>query len=307
MSGAEAVRLSQEAGRAADALFLDPAFVRFQAETQGKRLLTASHDAASLTFGGRDGRWASPVTGAFGGVAADRPLAAAAVFPLAEALTAELRRTAGAQATVRLSPDAYPDPNRAALENALFRNGWNLAAADLNYHLPVTAPEAYERGLGETKRKEIRRLQRAGARVQALPPAAGKAAYDAIAANRAARGFPMTMSWPQVEALAAAFPQRVDFHVVEREGEVLAGSISLRVTGDWRYVFYWGEAPDHRAASPVTLLALGLVAESHAAGVQVLDIGTATEDSQPNLGLVAFKESLGCRASSRRTWRFDGA
>jgi hypothetical protein len=54
--------------------------------------------------------------------------------------------------------------------------------------------------------------------------------YDIIAENRRNMGYPMTMAWPQVEALAAAFPDRVRFFGVIRGGTILAGAICLRVT-----------------------------------------------------------------------------
>ena len=103
----------------------------------------------------------------------------------------------------------------------------------------------------------------------------------------------MTMAWPQVEALAAAFPDRVRFFGVIRGGTILAGAICLRVTASYLYVFYWGERPEFRKESPVTLLADGLVAYAHSRGVSVLDIGVSTEHSAPNVGLIAFKESSG--------------
>jgi hypothetical protein len=292
-------------------LFVHPGFNAFQAHAQNKRLVTfgafrdeAGRPVAALTLAEGSGVWTSPVTGAFGGLATDGRVGADLVGALAVAATAWLRAEAGGAARIRLPPGCFPDDTAAALENALFREGWSLAEVDLNYHLPVVAPEAYVRGLRETRQKEIRRLRRSGAVARRLPLSDGEVAYRTVAANRAARGYPMTMAWDQMWALAEAFPDVVGFHVVERAGEILAGGITLRLTAAYAYVFYWGEAPEHRAESPVVLLAEALMAEAHAAGVAILDIGASTDASLPNPGLIAFKESLGCLATPKTTWEF---
>lgn len=302
---AGAVQPAEDDGLEVGTLFVSRAFNAFQARVQGKRIVTfrSPDGAAGLSLAGAEGVWTSPVTGAFGGVAAAGPAPAGAVSEIVERATDWLRGEARAtRATVRLPPDVFPDPNAGALENALFQAGWRLAQVDLNQHLAVTAPEAFAAALGETKQKELRRLRRSGATFVTRPAPEAEAVYQAIARNRAARGFPMTMGWTQVAALAEAFPDRVGFHAVERAGATLAGAVVLRITDRYRYVFYWGEDPDVRRESPVVLLAEGLVALCHRDGVAILDIGTSTEASKPNPGLIAFKESLGCRASAKRTW-----
>jgi hypothetical protein len=289
-------------------LYVDPAFLAYQADAQGKALETFtaldSHGAAvaSLTLAGKAGAWASPITGAFGGVAAAPGAGTLAIAAVVEAASGWLRDQ-GLRAEVRLAPDGFADAAAGAVENALFRSGWRLAQVDLNYHLAAAGPDAFFTSLGETKQKELRRLKRSGAAFVRLDPADGERAYAVIAANRAARGFPMTMAWPQVRALAEAFPDQTGFAIVGRDGQALAGAISLELTPAWTYVFYWGEAPDSRKESPVMLLAEGLAAERAARG-GVLDLGTSTQDSQPNPGLIGFKEGLGCRATAKRTYAF---
>ena len=302
-SAAVSIRMT-DGGLEVDHLFLSAAFNRFQAKAQGKALVSFHAGNAALTLAGDAGGWRSPVTGAFGGVAAAGAVSARDIFALADAASAWLRET-GAKGVIRLAPDGVWDPNAPALENALHRGGWRLSQVDLNHHLPVVTRDAFFSGLGETKQKEVRRLRRSGAEYHVLDAADGARVHAVIAANRAARGYAMTMAWPQVAALAQAFPQSVSFHGVERAGEMLAAAICLRITSTHRYVFYWGEDPAWRKEAPTTLLAEALMADSHAAGAEILDIGTSTDESAPNLGLIAFKESLGCRTSAKRTYILD--
>jgi CelD/BcsL family acetyltransferase involved in cellulose biosynthesis len=313
MSAAYEVIRSETVPDLPGSLFLEPGFVAYQRQAQGKQITTftaTSPDGrsdVSLTLAGRDGVWSSPITGAFGGVVAIGRPPAASVFAVVHSATQWLRSVPAATGVVRLAPDAFADPTAAMLENALFRNGWRLDQTDLNYHLPITSSETFVADLGETKQKEIRRLKRSGAVFRRLEVETAEPAYKAIAENRADRGYPMTMSWPQLEALAKAFRGSVAFYTVERGGDVLAGAICLRLTATYFYVFYWGEAPAYRRESPVAFLAEGLMAELHLKGGEVLDLGISTEHSVPNPGLIAFKESLRCRTSGKRTYRLDPA
>ncbi|MDB5443572.1 MAG: hypothetical protein JWP86_3302 [Phenylobacterium sp.] len=304
------VEIIEGPGPASETFFLDRSFIAFQAKAQGKRLVTFSAGGGprgvALTLGGADGQWSSPVTGAFGGLAAECHPPAAVVFSVVEAATTWLRGEPSAiSASIRLPPDGLDQPGAAVLENALHRAGWRLGQADINHHLVVGSPASFRAGLGETKRKGLRRLEHSGATAGEAGLEASRTIYDTIAENRLSVGHPMTMSWPQVEALAAAFPDHVQFFAAERGGTVLAGAICLRVTPNCLYVFYWGERPEFRKESPVTALADGLVAHAHELGIAILDVGVSTAHSAPNAGLIAFKESLGCRASSRRTYTLD--
>jgi hypothetical protein len=307
------VRRSCDPGLDVDQFFLTRAFNAYQARVQDKALVTFAawaKDAvapdACLTIAGSGGHWTNPVTGAFGGLALASGANPASVSRLAGALTDWLGAETGTRrATLRLAPDCFADASTAILENALFRCGWRLLQIDLDQYLPVVAGDVFASNLTETKQKELRRLKRSGARFVSLPSGAARPAYEVIALNRVARGFPMTMTWAQIEDLAAAFPDRVTFHAVERDGGLLAGAVLLSVTASYQYVFYWGEAPLSRRESPVVLLAEGLVHLCHGRGASILDIGASTEDSTPNPGLFAFKQSLGCRTAAKRTYRLD--
>lgn len=306
-----AIRRCSDPGLEIDHLFVSGAFNAFQARAQSKKLVTfAAGDGtateACITLAGKEGVWSNPITGAFGGAAVSGPRFEAAVPELVRDLSDWLRGEADARAaTFRLPPDCYPDPTAAVVENALFQNGWRLDHVDLDQYLPVMPPGAYVASLGETRQKELRRLLRSGAEFRSRDLAEGRAVYDVIARNRAERGYPMTMAWTDLQALAEAFPDRIGFHAVERDGEALAGAVVIRVAAHYAYVFYWGEDPAFRRESPVIMLAEGLMRLCNASGVAVLDIGISTEASSPNPGLMAFKTSLGCATASKRTYRLD--
>jgi hypothetical protein len=307
MAGTGDVRISSTIGLPSDTLFVGPEFNAFQAAAQGKTLISFSTPRAqpriSLTLAGKDGAWSSPVTGAFGGIAG-KPVGGD-VEAVVRAMTAWARAEApGSRFSLRLPPDCFPDPSAAHLENALFREGWRLKQADLDNYLSVGG-SGFAHGLAASKRNRLNRLKRSGAGFRTLTPDLAQPAHALIARNRAARGYPMTMSWPQIAALAQAFPDRVRFHAVLRGETMLAAAVVLRVAPSYAYVFYWGEEPAFREESPVLLLADGLMEMARHEGVAILDLGTSTEDSTPNPGLMAFKAELGCLTASKRTFSLD--
>ena len=66
-------------------------------------------------------------------------------------------------------------------------------------------------------------------------------------------------------------------------------------------VFYWGDLPEAHAMSPVAFLADNLYKYCQREGITLLDIGTATDKGMPNVGLMTFKERLGCTPSPKLT------
>ena len=191
------------------------------------------------------------------------------------------------------------------MQNVLFRAGWILDQVDINYHFPVVDAEAFQAQLGATKRQETRRLKGTGASFCVVPHEQAERAYAVIARNRAARGYPMTMTWEALSALAKAFPAHVHFFGVVRGEDFLASAICLQLTPVYLYVFYWGEDPNFRKEMPVLVLVNGIMDHCHKAGFAILDIGVSTERSTPNEGLIAFKTGLGFQSSPKLTFRYD--
>ncbi len=298
-----------------DYLYVRPDFSLWQSTVQAKRIQSFGifrkdnlRAYGRLTLAGKDGVWTAPVTGTFGGpvLARGKNIPLYALDALFLEATRWLEMEAGAKScSIRLPPHCFPDPLSGANANALFRLGWKLDQVDVNYHLPAMSADDFHARLGATKRQETRRLKGSGAAFKVLPAQALQRVYEIISRNRAARGFPMTMSWESIAALTEAFPATIGLFGVERGLDLLAAAICLRVTSCYFYVFYWGEAPEFRREMPVLLLAEGLVAHCHENGIAVIDIGIATDRSTPNEGLIAFKTGLGFEASPKLTFRYD--
>ena len=307
------VRVCADTASAQDYLFVSPDFTDWQSKVQGKTRQSFGvfrkdnqQQYARLTLAGKDGIWSAPVTGTFGGPTLDKPVPIAALDRLMIEALRWLKEEAKADSCfIRLPPASFPDPSLALMQNVLHRGGWRLDQMDINYHLPVVPVERFHAQLGATKRQETRRLKGSGATFEPIPFAEAKRVYDIIASNRAARGYPMTMSWDALSAVAQAFCESFHFFGIVRRDRMLASAICIHITPQYLYVFYWGEDPEFRREMPVLLLVDGLVDFAYQNDITVIDIGISTDQSIPNEGLIEFKTALGFQPTPKLTYRFD--
>jgi hypothetical protein len=122
-------------------------------------------------------------------------------------------------------------------------------------------------------------------------------AYKLILDNTRRKGYALSMTWERVREMIEIFGDRIYGFGAFRETQPAAASITIRVSPDVVYVFYWGDAAGYSGVSPVVLLAEAIYEHARAEGARWMDIGTSTSEGAPNYGLIHFKRNLGCEAS----------
>lgn len=127
-------------------------------------------------------------------------------------------------------------------------------------------------------------------------------AYQLILDNRCRKGYTLSMTWDRILEMAEIFGDRIYGFGVFRETESVAASITIRVSRDVVYVFYWGDAAGFPGVSPIITLAETIYEHARSEGLHWVDIGTSTNDEAPNYGLIHFKQNLGCEASLKLTY-----
>lgn len=247
--------------------------------------------------------WYSPVTGAFGPVDLSSHIKVADVEMLIKHALQHLKKNYSAKfVSWRLPPLYKSNYGVSKVVNILYRSGWNITSSDLNYHFDLMSLECFKRNLNSSKRRELNKISRTNVSFeQSSDIGMHKIIYDLIENNRASQGYPMTMSWESIKNLFLAVKERVKFFYIHRDRVMLAAAICLSLNEDVFYVFYWGESPNFRNESPVVKLAEYLYEYCLLNNYKVLDIGTSTDNSIPNQGLVDFKEKIGCLESTKLT------
>ena len=243
------------------------------------------------------GRLESPFRGSFGGPAIipGRSLSPVEMEAYASATTDFLRNEGASTICVVMPPLSYHLHETSAWIDVLVRCGFAMASVELSFGIDVTG--AFIDRIDSGNRKRLQKCIRDGFAAALLPSSEYETAYRVVAENRAKRGYRLSMSWQTFVAMSDALPDRVLCFAVLRGAEPVAAALCLRINDKALYVAHWGEVAGVEAWSPVTLLASGLFDYCVAAGISLLDLGTASVDGKPNHGLVRYKKNLGCSES----------
>ena len=247
------------------------------------------------------GHYRSPRRGTFGGFEFREKLR----MEVVEGVVAQVEQQlidAGAEAIEILHPPAsFNPPAAAVLYNILARRGYCIQPPELDYTLAINNEDFLER-VEYNLQKRIKKCQRENIRGVEVEPLQHRRVYDVISANRAARGFSVSMTYDGIEQMVTTFPDRLVFFGVFAGSDMIASSICIRLSPTLLYVFYWGDLPGWQEYSPVSLLAMTIYDYACRNGCLQLDLGTSTIDGVPNYGLINFKRGMGCQESLKLTF-----
>jgi len=241
---------------------------------------------------GDDGLWRSPARGTFGGYAFVPELRIDSLLAFHDAVHARLAALGARRVEVLPAPMAH-DPVAFANQCYVLRaRCYETTHCDLNHSLEVDARPLGERmSYGNLKR--LRKCEREGLVGTPLAIDALPEVVETLVANRAMKGHVLSMTLPQLQAMAARFPDAMRLFGC-RDGERLAAAaLCLELGGGVLYVFYWGDLPGYANLSPVVAVADAIHRHAQAAGLRLIDVGTSTLDREPNPGLIQFKRALG--------------
>lgn len=201
---------------------------------------------------------------------------------------------------ITLPPTIYQESFLSKQINSLYRNGFSIDKTDLNYAYHLTLfTQDYPASIWHNARKNLKiALANNFSLKMALAEVEKENAYYIIKQNREARGFPLRMTWQQVQTAAAIMP--ADFFLVENEVSFgVAAAIVFHVAPGIVQVVYWGDLPEYAHLKTMNFLSFKVFEHYHKLNLKLIDIGPSTEDSIPNYGLCEFKESIGCSISCK--------
>lgn len=242
------------------------------------------------------GQFKSPATGTFGGFccAKDVPLDTLERFVVC--VEKHLLEHEAREIHIALAPAIHDLQLFSISFNLLTRHGYKVIRHELNHHLVVNSAALLDR-MEYGNQKRYRKCLREGFKAHRLDGSRYAEAYAVIASNRQRKGFPITMSFPQIMEMVRVFGERIKFFAVYREELLVASAICIDIDGRILYVFYWGDIDNMQSHSPITLLVAQIYEYCQIDHYEILDIGISTVAGDPNYGLVRFKRGLGCTES----------
>jgi hypothetical protein len=218
-----------------------------------------------------------------------------------EIIDAMVRTVLNTYAEIRCKPPSWSGCE-AAVQVALARAGFEVRGAELNYWLGLpTRVEEYVAGLKPEARRALKHTDGVfRSRVLARDDHKGWArAYHVLAANREAKGRPISLTLDYVLAIREAFPDLVRMVVTEDLFGIAAAALVYRVGVRRDMVQFWGDNPGVEGRSPMNVLARDVVGHCIDTGARTLDLGISTENGRPNGGLCQFKRSIGAKPEVR--------
>lgn len=129
-------------------------------------------------------------------------------------------------------------------------------------------------------------------------------AYEIIAENRQAKGYPLRMTFKQIYDTMQTVDSKV-FIVKNALSEYIASAFVYHVNNSIAQVIYWGDKPGNSQYKSINFIAYRLLQYYHGLKFKYLDIGPSTENSIPNFGLCDFKESILCSRSLKFSLQKD--
>lgn len=260
--------------------------------------LRGSECSLGMIFGRKGNKIESPFSAPFGGFVAQ---GTAGFANISEALSqiADFARQNRWSVAITLPPSFYT-PLSDATVFAASRAGFAVEPPDINYHINLREND-FERNLTRAGRKNLNAARRNGfsLEVAELHRQTASAAFDIIRTNREEHGYPLRMSFDDVHSTSRFV--YVEFFIVRHDTEAVASAMVYRLSDKIAQVIYWGDIASHRSLRPMNFLAHALSCHYRDRGMEILDIGPASTDGVPNLGLCSFKESIGCISTLKHT------
>ncbi len=125
-----------------------------------------------------------------------------------------------------------------------------------------------------------------------LTPEDSHKAYEVIAQNRSERGFPLRLTFEQLQETGTIIP--IDYFLVSNPENNVAAAIVFHLSKTIVRVVYWGDLPKFSELKTMNFLSYNVFQYYKEIQIPFIDIGHSTVDSVPNHGLCEFKESIGC-------------
>ena len=210
---------------------------------------------------------------------------------------------------VRARPRSY-GPAEDVVQYGLLQLGFRIECCDLSFAVPLDGLgdiDSYLAALDPGDRNRLRRVMAYDSDFRLAGPDDDKEwqlAYELLAENRRAKGRRTSITCAYLLDLRDRLCGRLHMAVLRVDGSPCAAALLYRVSPAVMLMVNWGDAGHSLRNSPMKLLAARITVFSAGQGARLLDLGRATEDGPPNLGLMQFKRSVLGRPEMRPNYRW---
>lgn len=251
---------------------------------------------ACIIFYWESQRYLSPKKGTFGGISSLKDIDPLLLEKFLVNVIRYIELKNPKSISINLQPLNQNDSLNSIVTNILLRLNFNLVNYDLNYYLNLNHHD-FIINISHGNKKKINKCKRDNLKVYEVNKNDYQEVFNLISENRELKKYPLSMTYFDFDKMYQTFPDKIFCFAVSFKGQMVAASICMSITKKILYVFYWGDLPLVETYSPTVYLANYIYDFAKKNNYIVLDIGTSTENSIPNYGLMNFKKKLGFNES----------
>jgi len=240
----------------------------------------------------------SPLHAPFGSMEADADIEPKVLYEFIEYVVESAKSSGIKKLLFKNPPEVYNSPMSGLLTTFLLNQGFSIAQAEISSVIPIDN-RSYEQKITDWEHRKLKQVKSAGLHFERSSSGHLSKIYAFLEGCRKEKGYALSMSLKDVQALLQAFPDQISLFSIYQESELAAACIGIQVSQDILYTFYYDHAKIFDSYSPVVFLIEGIYEHCQANGIRLLDLGTAALNTQPNFSLLTFKNNLGGIPSSK--------
>lgn len=262
-------------------------------------IITFTHQDVSIYFNHEKNQLVSLNKSPFGGFVTSAHPSEKTIDALIKKICAWSITQSIQSIVIRNFPVVYNEVVSKETMAVLSQNLFTVLHNDITQVL-VTADENIP--LNVHRKRRLKRCLSQGYTFEKLDVSFLSEAYQLIVESRVDKGYPVTMTFAELQKMFDEFPKQYFLFGVKDGLKVIAACVAIRVSSRILYCFYIGDALSYRQVSPVTMLVEGIYKFAKLHHYTLIDLGISTDKGMLNDGLYSFKKSLGCIDSPKLTF-----
>ena len=235
----------------------------------------------------------SPVNGSYGGFEFDNNVTLEIKELFIKYVINLLDSKENRKIEITLAPEIYNLEQNTDNISILHRLNFKINKVEINQYINLFNYN-FSSSVSYGNKKRINKCIKRGIEFKSIDPSNFFDAFNIIKINRERKKYPLTMNWDSLNMMIKTFPDKFHIFGLIDNGKMIASSICINVINDILYVFYWGEIGGYEKESPIAFLSQNLINYASKKNFRILDIGTSSDNSVPNIGLHKFKQNIGC-------------
>ena len=235
----------------------------------------------------------------FGSIDAEQPLTKEAAKYFIEQVCMSFKSEGIKEIIIKHWPECYADSN--SMHESFINAGFKVINTEVNQHLMVQEKE-FNLLIRKNEKKKLNQCIKHGYTFKILSIDELADIYQLVAETRVRKGFPVSMAYERLQQTIKSLPDKYLLFGLFNQDELIAASVSIRISQNILYNFYHADAFAYRSTSPLVMLVQEIYRYCQQNDIKILDLGISSENGLKNEGLFIFKENLGCLSSEKNTY-----